>query len=171
MEKKDLQTPLKHDPNASKWVDGLCDCCTDPGMCCIIICCDPILTGQLYERAVKKRLLQRIPMLSCVSISVFLWVCHGVGSILNGSVMPAAAAVGSVLSMIAGICIFLIVCTVRKAVRQRDGIPSECCGEAEDCCCSFWCNPCTQCQLWRHDQVKCSDYDLCSPTGSKIEAV
>ena len=170
MDKKE-DAPLTPAADKNQWTDGVCDCCKDPGMCCVIFFCDPITTGQLYKRMAQKQLIDRIPMLSCVSISIFLWICYALSSTLNGSADPGASAIGSAVGMASGICLLLIVCTVRKAVRTRDGIQAGSCGDAEDCCCAFWCNPCTQCQLWRHEQVKCSEYDLCSPTGSKAALV
>ena len=43
-----------------------------PTPCCAVCCCDPIMLGQLYERAAQKGLLARLPMFSCMSIAVFL---------------------------------------------------------------------------------------------------
>ena len=172
---KKEKTPLTktdpHDPAATdgRWIDGICDCCRDPGMCAIVYCCDPVSTGQLYERVVQKGLVERIPMLSCVSISAFLWVCYVWSSVLSGF-GEFFGAVGIVLGTLSGVCLFLIVCTVRKAIRTRDGIEPGSCGDFEDCCCAFWCNSCTQCQLWRHERVNCAQYDLCNKTGSKLAA-
>ena len=144
-------------------------CCKDPGLCCAVLCCDPITTGQLYERAVRKGLLERVPAATCMSVAVFLWVAFALNSVLNGSANPYAAGVGQLVGLCANVIVFLIVCSVRGAIRKRDGIPPQVCGEAEDCCCSFWCVLCTQCQLWRHEKVACPDYSLCSPTGAEIE--
>ena len=33
-----------------------------------------------------------------------------------------------------------------QAIRTRDDIPSACCDEVDDCCCSLFCLPCTLCQ-------------------------
>ena len=55
-----------------RWEDGLCDCCSSPGICCVICCVDPIPTGQLYERSVRMGLIKRWhPLATCMSISVF----------------------------------------------------------------------------------------------------
>ena len=176
-------TPLrKADPATADgmWVDGVCDCCKDPGMCAIVYCCNPVNTGQLYERMVQKGLVQRIPLISCMSIAVFMWIAYAwtpVTSGIDGAlanvenvewVAIMLANVGMVLSVMTGIGLVLIVCTVRKSIRTRDGIEPGGCGDAEDCCCAFWCNSCTQCQLWRHERVRCAQYDLCSETGSTL---
>ena len=156
-------------PADGMWADGVCDCCKDPGMCAMVYFCSPVNTGQLYERMVQKGMIERIPMLSCLSIAIFMWVGYCWTPVLGG-VNYFFASVGMALSVFSGICLLLIVCTVRKSIRTRDGIEPGGCGDAEDCCCALWCNSCTQCQLWRHERVKCAQYDLCSKTGSTLAA-
>lgn len=61
-------------------------------------------------------------------------------------------------------CTFFVVCCVRKSIRRRDNIKSNCCGDGEDCLCALCCNPLAQCQIWRHEGVKWGkNYRLCSP--------
>ena len=43
--------------DAGRWTTGMCECLLDPGMCCMVTLCDPILTGQLYERAARQGLI------------------------------------------------------------------------------------------------------------------
>jgi Cys-rich protein (TIGR01571 family) len=52
--------------------------------------------------------------------------------------------IGNLLGLASMCCMFFIVCTVRGAIRRREGIQPECCGECEDCCCAFFCSSCTQ---------------------------
>jgi hypothetical protein len=77
--------------------------------------------------------------------------------------------VSEFLGLLSMLCVCAIVCTVRAAVRRRDNIPSNCCGAAEDCCCAFCCNPCTQCMLLRHEKesspIGNDDYSVCHPTA------
>ena len=78
--------------------------------------------------------------------------------------------VAQALSMLSMICVFAIVCTVRGAIRKRDGIKASC-GACEDCCCAWCCNPCTQCQLLRHEKEVTggdSGYSLCDATGVPV---
>ena len=70
-----------------------------------------------------------------------------------------------------GVFIF-IVQGARATIRRRDNIPEESCGGGcEDCCCAFWCNPCVQCQILRHEGLGGGRYDLLSPTGGSAPVV
>ena len=40
---------------------------------------------------------------------------------------------------------------VRAAIRKRDAIAPKNCADYEDCCFSFFCLPCTLCQILRHE--------------------
>ena len=79
-----------------------------------------------------------------------------------------AMNVATWFGLVASIIACLIVCTVRGAVRKRDNIPTQICGDAEDACCAFFCNPCAQCQIFNHEGVTCEKYSLCTPTGSPV---
>ena len=167
---KEEKEPLrKGDVEQGVWTDGICDCCKDPGMCMIVYFCNPVNTGQLYERFVQKGMIERLPMLSCLSISIFMWVGY-LWTPVVGGFNYFFASVGMLMSAFTGICLFLIVCTVRKSVRTRDHIEPGGCGDFEDCCCALWCPTCTVCQLWRHERVTCAQYDLCRKTGSELSA-
>lgn len=90
----------------------------------------------------------------------------------------ALPAWASILWLIIGIpsavipILFCIVtCRTRAQLRQRYGIPTQACGECEDCCCAYWCLTCTLCQMARHT----ADYDkyaadCCTATGLKPDA-
>mmetsp|Transcript_64628 Transcript_64628/g.77564 ORF Transcript_64628/g.77564 Transcript_64628/m.77564 type:complete len:292 (-) Transcript_64628:87-962(-) len=60
-----------------------------------------------------------------------------------------------------------IMTKTRSYVRSKYGIPAKYCKSGwEDCCCSFWCQICTVCQMARHT----TDYDTyastcCTETG------
>lgn len=62
-----------------------------------------------------------------------------------------------------GIVTMVLVCQVRRRVRERHNIPGNAC---EDCCCAYWCTCCVAAQMARHT----ADYDTyagqcCSETG------
>jgi Cys-rich protein (TIGR01571 family) len=64
--------------------------------------------------------------------------------------------------------IFILIVTMRARgfIRRKYNIPEQSCPGCEDCCCSFWCNSCTICQMLRHT----ADYRLykagcCEETG------
>ena len=88
-----------------------------------------------------------------------------------------------------------VVCNARAAVRRRDNIPQDVCGNmggdvfgdcccyepglnphccdddssCEDCCAAFFCNLCIQCQMLRHETTAGNfEYDLCSATGGPL---
>ena len=84
--------------------------------------------------------------------------------------MQLLADIASVLGFFASIITCLVVCTVRKAVRKRDGIEANCCGSevCEDCCCACCCNPCTQCQIFRQEKIDCAKYQICSKTAAAV---
>ena len=72
------------------------------------------------------------------------------------------------------VCIFMcikavLLMQVRQRIRKRDGIPEMQCAGCEDCCCSFWCQYCTLCQMARHEFVGVpgsgKQYQWCHPTG------
>ena len=53
-----------------------------------------------------------------------------------------------------------------KRIRRKDNIATGSCGEAEDCCCAFWCGGCVNIQIWKHLDMRCeTGYRLCSPDG------
>jgi hypothetical protein len=74
---KDFQqaegTPLVDD-GKGYWKGGTeCSCFTNCCICCAVCWCHPITTGQIYERSVVKGLLQKLPLLGCLSIAIFLY--------------------------------------------------------------------------------------------------
>lgn len=50
------------------------------------------------------------------------------------------------------LCILVLTVTARLRchIRNKYEIPAGECGDIEDCCCAFWCTPCTICQMARH---------------------
>ena len=80
-------------------------------------------------------------------------------------------SISSVVGFLAFILSTWVVCTVRQAIRRRDGIKEGgCCSCCEDCCCAVCCNPCTQCQIFRHERVSCkhNTYSLCAPEATPV---
>ena len=197
-----------------KWRSDLCfpfcfcfSCDQKPddfAICCSVCCCHPITIGQIYERAVQKALLKRLPLLSCVSIAACLMpfscssfpnslyflpvlalltilplLACGLASGGHSCIQGFAAPPWLNVVMLAGGAIstlfaFLIICTVRGAIRRREGIKPECCTEiplCEDCCCACLCNPCTQCMILRHEKLGCvgnNVYSILSPTAFPV---
>ena len=75
--------------------------------------------------------------------------------------------INNIIGMSFGVYSLIVMIKVRRSVRQRYEIEAEtCCGNAEDCCCVFFCNCCTVAQMARHT----ADYDqrralCCTNTG------
>jgi Cys-rich protein (TIGR01571 family) len=66
-------TPLVP-PAEGKWRSALCTCCGDMCICMSVCCCHAVTAGQLYERAVQKNMLSRIPMVSCLTVTLIILV-------------------------------------------------------------------------------------------------
>ena len=49
-----------------------------------------------------------------------------------------------------GLMVLLVSFRARRYIRQKYGIPERRCRGCEDCCCVFWCTPCSLCQMARH---------------------
>ena len=134
------------DGDGGAWQDGICDCCTDCGMCCVVACCQSITIGQLYERMVRQGTMTRVhSMITFVSIAFFLIFCNIASDVLelvgrsvsDEGYRPTPLSVtlntiGIVLSVISCLCGCAIVVTVRRAIRRRDKIRPANCGEQED---------------------------------------
>ena len=41
-----------------------------------MLCCTPITTGQLYQRAVTKGMIQKMACCSCLLLALFLFACE-----------------------------------------------------------------------------------------------
>ena len=159
-------TPLKGDAVVigeapKKWRHGLCDCCGDCMVCCAVCCCNAVTTGQIYEKAVRANLINRIAGMGCMAVFLLLVVCYAAHDILqaaggyymsdftlywdpdtnswtsmkdDGTTMestPWQAQAAEFFLFVASIVTCCIVCNVRKAIRTRDQIKPTCC---PDCC-------------------------------------
>ena len=140
-----------------------------------------ILIGQLAERVVAKKAYPSVVAFYFLTL-LLVCICIGVGygdldcepyddhyddegdddvgthessgSTSGTHCHPNTAAVSASRFFIAvfGFAMFVLVCQIRQTTRRIYGIQSSSCGECEDCCCAYWCMPCTICQLWRHVQ-------------------
>merc|ERR1711865_505735 len=71
--KMDPSTPLVP-PGEGKWRSSLFSCCSDMYICFSVCCCHAVTTGQLYERSVQKNMMSRIPLISCLTITLIIFV-------------------------------------------------------------------------------------------------
>lgn len=166
---------------AGRWVHRLAGaCCDDPDLACGVCACLPNAVGQVYEVTTRARG-------TCLPVSCLLWfllaAVQMVGGIANALVHTAfettctagsgcmlhadwnqvsVAALLGVLAALLG-CIgsgvaAYFVCTSRRVLRARDGIPPGACG---DCCVSYWCTCCALVQMLRHMGVTGATYRPC----------
>ena len=137
---------------AQQWrAPNLCDCgAAGQGICCAACCC-PFITGpQLFEKVLG----QKGSCQQYFTILLVLYPCYQIGSTLV-RVTPVASAVAA-----------YVIGSVRRRVREKDQIGTAGCGDAEDCCCAFWCSCCTTIQIFAHLDMRCDNgYELCSPEG------
>ena len=140
------------------------------GICCAACCC-PFITGpQLFEKVLG----QKGSCQQYFTILLVFFLCYQIGStMLRMEPMPVDEygalnimyLVWNALSLfgwIGGAAVgAYVIGSVRRRVREKDQIGTACCGDAEDCCCSFWCSCCTTIQIFAHLDIATSW--LCSP--------
>jgi Cys-rich protein (TIGR01571 family) len=70
-------------------------------------------------------------------------------------VPPIVTLIGQILQLIAYIMMVVLIMNLRQAFRNKYGIVAgrDGCCSCEDCCCSFWCMPCTLSQMHRHTDI------------------
>ena len=162
---------------AQQWrAPNLCDCGAAGGGICCAACCCPFITGpQLFEKVLG----QKGSCQQYFTILLVFYLCYQIGStMLRMTPMPVDEygevnimyLVWNALSLfgwIGGAAVgAYVIGSVRRRVREKDQIGTACCGDAEDCCCSFWCSCCTTIQIFAHLDMRCDNgYELCSPEG------
>jgi Cys-rich protein (TIGR01571 family) len=184
-----------HNVPTGHWRDALFDCFRH-GCChqlfCLGLWCAPCALGQIMTRSKLDVFANKqmdpdktsrfwTPFKILVALTTVYWTIRFiVGGILeekedeDGSRDDDPAWVeGLALFEFLFFMTFIIVVTVitvktRRFLRRKHEISNECCGEMEDCCTSFWCLPCTVCQMGRHT----ADYErypatCCTDTGLK----
>jgi Cys-rich protein (TIGR01571 family) len=183
-----------HNIPTGHWRDALCDCfrlgCCHP-LFCLTFWCTSCALGQIMTRAKldvfgnkqKDPKTYWTPFKILVALTtVYAIIRLVVGGILekyedasedDGSDDDPAWVEGLAFFhflLLLTFFIFVTVITVktRRFLRRKHEISNECCGGTEDCCTSFWCLPCTVCQMGRHT----ADYgrypaSCCTDTGLK----
>ena len=134
--------------------DNLCECCNDLPSCCCLFWLPHfsfILIGQLAERVVAKKAYPSVVAFYFLTL-LLVCICIGVGYGDLDDPNTAAVSASRFFIAVFGFAMFVLVCQIRQTTRRIYGIQSSSCGECEDCCCAYWCMPCTICQLWRHVQ-------------------
>ncbi|CAB9506808.1 expressed unknown protein [Seminavis robusta] len=89
------------------------------------------------------------------------------------STFQIVGLVHAIVGFLFAVYFFFAICRTRAAIRRKYEIKPECCGEAEDCCCTFWCSCCTVQQMARHTNdystydVGCCSGDCCNNRGQQ----
>ena len=151
-------------PPIGTWKAGLCACADDPSLSCFVCCCGPNATGQVYERAYGG---------GCLSIAAFLWLVYLFSEasyqssdyVADPDLSGILLGIASTLLFVGALWSTYFLCVARRWMRRRDSIPEGCCGEADDCCVSYWCGCCALVQMFRQEEVGGKTYRACTATG------
>jgi Cys-rich protein (TIGR01571 family) len=147
-----------HNIPSGRWRDGLCDCCIHGcchAVCCMGLWCTPCALGQVLHR-------MRFNVCACPwqndenppSLSAFKILFAGYAAVLALEVIFSQSGNAGIVNLLySGAFLFCVIVTMRlrNYVRHKYTIPATTCdGCCEDCCCAFWCLPCTVCHVSRH---------------------
>ena len=80
----------------------------------------------------------------CLAVALTLLVFGVVGFGFQVASDSTLMTVGTILSVIGAVLAFIAICVARGRVREQSGIEGSAFG---DCCLSFWCGPCSVCQI------------------------
>lgn len=159
-----------YQPPKGAWKDDLCDCCAHG--CCHPSCCaswwlpfiglaqimarmnltwfaDPGKPGDSPSKTFKTVFITFLVLYALYSASY---------------VNPTLATIMEVLYAVP---LIILGMKTRSFIRRKYEIPGS---GLEDCCCVFWCQPCSISQMLRHtaDYNGNTEADCCSPTGIHI---
>jgi Cys-rich protein (TIGR01571 family) len=121
----------------------MCSCCNvvTKGLFWMVCCCSGIANAQLLTRMGLNWCGQAATPEAAARTFVIV-VAAWILNILFGWI--------EIIGLIFVIYETSYGCHLRKAMRTKYEIPTSNCGEAEDCCCMFWCSCCSSIQMARH---------------------
>ena len=184
---------------AGSWHDGLCDCFNDCGTCCCAVCCPMIMIAQLRQLLLGGSCMSTaIFLFVTIYGGGMMRVMGGIMANSHGehpeqhhnyrhgqetynnddSDDEGVALTGALMQLLGGLmqllgAVLALIWTVsgRTAMRVKEGIRPDTCGQAEDCLFGFCCQCCTLGQMMRHVLNRWGTrggaaYELCSPIGS-----
>lgn len=159
-----------HNVTVGHFRDGICDCFNAPACCqsCLwTICCFGCSLAQLVQRS------EMLPFgsscggsskeQSVKNWSITIVVLYIIYSIFNN----IRVAILQIIAALISLFLVFALANMRLQIRQKFGIPSDCCINCEylsDCCCSLWCSACVTCQL--HRQM--NDYQEYRPSFGSL---
>ena len=178
--------PIKRDPDVKRWndcgncgctEDGLCGCSNDLCTCLSVCCCPCITSAQMYDRVVKPGscmtffcifvgLTVAASLLNSMHVSTVAvsTTIYG-GTTIYSSQPTIYGGMADMVQLAYVILMVYLVMSVRRVLREKDGLEATCCCGLEDCCCSYLMNPCTQCLLLRKMGLGGGKYSITSPNG------
>ena len=175
-------------PPPKQWLHGLCTCCDDPSLCCTVFWCSPNATGQAYQRMTKRTSACLLVAVGGWALVIATQIFSQTGNALGNTAVErdcvgslcvertnwdrvaianTLGAIGGIVGLASSVYFTYFVCTSRRMIRERDGIPEGCCSGCDDCCVAYWCMCCALVQFFRQERVH--HYRLCEPTG--VQAV
>ena len=123
------------------WRLGLCGCLANLWSCLGVCFCEPCSVGQVTS------ISRGGSAQACLYVSVMVFFFLVLGTTLELAGRGAVATVGAVVSVIGGLLVFGAVCIARGRVRLNNQIAGSSFG---DCLASFFCAPCSMCQIINH---------------------
>ena len=173
-----------------RWFHGLFACLEDVALSCTVCVCHCSALGQLYARTMPSL----PPRRTCFVVAAALWtlfvlthVAQSTSNALAGTAVETqcvgllcreivdwdqvtaayvVAGIAGFLALVSSVLGTCLLCTSRRRMRDRDGIPPGACGELDDCCVSYWCGCCALVQMLRQETLVGGMYSACSDTGA-----
>jgi len=180
---KTLHTPgvSSSAPNG-RWVDGLCNCCSNFPSCLMACCCSICLLGQILTRlkltwsgssATGNEHLNTFRNVVLVGVVYFVLtsVLNPVPTedeLKNGTYSYQPSVMGQIVNIVFGLYVLVLLIRARYLTRVKYSISEKHCTGCEDCMCAFCCQCCTLAQIARQT----GDYDVnefacCTKNGLK----
>ena len=151
-----------HNIPHGRWRDGIFDCCT-LGCCnsqfCLTFWFPACALGQILTRmkldACGRPLNGRELAWSAFKLfffltAVYMVMCWVTEIIVDTYDVEEVDTLFCILEMIGFLFVLIVTIRARAHIRGRYNIPEKRCVGCEDCCCAFFCSPCTICQMSRH---------------------
>lgn len=190
-DKKAPSPPPSPPDKPGAWSSDCCDCCSEMCTCCAGCWCPCFTIPQVSARtknnaATFGKFCAILWILNIVYYGVYYWfyygdygynarlefaVRYGVWDLLtNPDYWGTEYTVSQILYCLVGLTLLItttcMICTARKKIVQRDGIPEDGCASCCISCCP--CSaPCAVCQMMRHEGMSSANgYNLCDPMGA-----